>query len=639
VVTVLDVARAPRPIPPTIPNEGTVAVSTTPAGAAIWINGRQNGTATSTLHVKLPVGSVHIEARLPGYRPAETTIDVTGGSRTPVALALVPVLELKLLCSGNAKAIIDEGQAIDLQPGESVRELAVGKHSVRLSTGARGEASFSFDLEPGISQAMTEAPRTRDVASLLISNFANDSRLYVSGAPLTLKVDGRSLGQISPNGIDLPRLLPGSHTVELGDGRKNSIEIGPARTITVIIDSNPNTGTLTVVTNEEGVTVVVSADGKEVKRGQIKNGRFRLPNLKANTYLVQVSKDGYDADVKELPAEIKKREDTTLSFQLTPRIVTASVNIHVMPGAELFVDHNSVGTVAEGTYTVSKLSIGKHTFGAHLNRFVDKELAVELVEGNNKDVNLSLERAEATVQIRRNPSDSTVTYKRAGEDEVHSFNGARQQLPEGDYTFTAQAAGYVDRIEKRHLDAGGGEIIDLTLPKREPDPNPVRLAIAAWLKNNWAQDSVGDWYHRHAGGYVIFPKVLGDGAVEFSITWKGGGRFAGIGKSKAQWVLRYRDEGNHILCELDDEGFEMTRIFDGKKTKLTPKKLSINKMPRYTVRIEVKADRIVHKVRKGDAWVEVGSVSGSSPLLGYFGFFIPNNQELFLKNFGFEPAR
>jgi hypothetical protein len=83
----------------------------------------------------------------------------------------------------------------------------------------------------------------------------------------------------------------------------------------------------------------------------------------------------------------------------------------------------------------------------------------------------------------------------------------------------------------------------------------------------------------------------------------------------------------------------MTRIFDGKKTKLTPKKLPLNKMARYTVRIEVKADRIVHKVRKGDTWVEVGSVSGSSPLLGYFGFFIPNNQDLFLKNFGFEPAR
>ena len=87
--------------------------------------------------------------------------------------------------------------------------------------------------------------------------------------------------------------------------RKHTIEIGPERSLTAIIESDPNTGTLLVQTNEEDAAIVVLLpNGKDVKHGNSKKGPFRVGNLKAGKYLVRAAKEGYDVDVAEQPAEV-----------------------------------------------------------------------------------------------------------------------------------------------------------------------------------------------------------------------------------------------------------------------------------------------------------------------------------------------
>ena len=89
--------------------------------------------------------------------------------------------------------------------------------------------------------------------------------------------------------------------------RKHTIEISPERSLTAIIESDPNTGTLLVQTNEEDAAIVVLlANGKEVKRGNSKKGPFRVGNLKAGNYLVRATKEGYDVDFAEQQAEVVK---------------------------------------------------------------------------------------------------------------------------------------------------------------------------------------------------------------------------------------------------------------------------------------------------------------------------------------------
>ena len=94
--------------------------------------------------------------------------------------------------------------------------------------------------------------------------------------------------------------------------RKHTIEISPERSLTAIIESDPNTGTLLVQTNEEDAAIVVIPNGKEVKRGNSKKGPFRVGNLKAGKYVVRASKEGFDVDFAEQQAEIQKGRTTSI---------------------------------------------------------------------------------------------------------------------------------------------------------------------------------------------------------------------------------------------------------------------------------------------------------------------------------------
>ena len=63
--------------------------------------------------------------------------------------------------------------------------------------------------------------------------------------------------------------------------------------MTVIVESDPNTGTLLVQTNEDDVAITVTTNGREVKRGNSEKGLFRIGNLKAGKYVVRAAKEGY----------------------------------------------------------------------------------------------------------------------------------------------------------------------------------------------------------------------------------------------------------------------------------------------------------------------------------------------------------
>jgi hypothetical protein len=296
-----------------------------------------------------------------------------------------------------------------------------------------------------------------------------------------------------------------------------------------------------------------------------------------------------------------------------------SVRIRVTAGAELFVDGNSVPMVADGTYTISDMKPGAHTFRAQKGKqFLPNQKAVEIVAGQNGEIDLKLSAAPIPVQIKRAPADSNVTYTRTGDPMVHTFGGNRQDLPEGDYTFTARANGYMDRIQNIHVSWDSAGPVDLA----------ESAGIAEWRKGGWTQTR--GWYSRKGGGIIYFPKALGTGSAEFALHWQGQGR--------AQWIVNASDR-SYLQCELDDDGFQVFRVTDGKTPVPIGKKKLVAKMASYIIRIEVKPDTVVHKLQKDGAWELLDSLQDIAPAAGKFGFNIPNRQELFLANFALKPDR
>ena len=379
--------------PVVVAQKGTLEITTIPPGAAVFVDGKPSGiTVPGTL--SRDAGPVEIEARMPGYQTAKAAVNLAAGAHLSVPLTLAPVLALKLQMPSEARVAINNEEPAAVQDGQFFRDLPVGTYAVKILTGRSGTITFAFEVRADGPAVITEPPRAQEVSALLISNFGDQTRIYTGAPSVDVKVDGQTLGQVDKNGLELPKLTPASHELEVGagkDSRKHSIEIGPERTLTAVIGSDPNTGTLLVKTNEDDAAISVLLNEKEVKHGNSKKGTFRA-NLKAGKYLVRAAKEGFDADIGEQPAEVQKGEDKTVTFQFRRQVQATPGKVHLTltPGSELFVDGTSVGTQGD-TRTVENLKQGTHTFRAEKGKqFQAIAKSVEVAAGQTSDLDLRL---------------------------------------------------------------------------------------------------------------------------------------------------------------------------------------------------------------------------------------------------------
>ena len=331
-------------------------------------------------------------------------------------LTLAPVLALKLQFPSEGRVAINDEEPVTVQDGQFLRELPVGAYSVKFSTGRSTTVAFTFEVRADGPAAITGPPAVQGVSALFISSFGDQARIYTGVSSVDVNLDGQALGQLDKNGLDLPKLSTANHELVLTTGkdvRKHTIEITPERSLTAIIESDPNTGTLLVQTNEEGAAIVVRIpNGKDVKRGNSTKGPFRVSSLKAGKYLVRAVKEGYDVDFSEQQADVVKGEDKTVSFLFRPRPQTASVRVRLTPGSELFVDGTSLGTIPEDNRTVPGLKAGPHIFKAEKGN--SSELAqksIEVTAGQTNELDLRLGTVlPVPVDISKTPPDSKVTY-------------------------------------------------------------------------------------------------------------------------------------------------------------------------------------------------------------------------------------
>jgi serine/threonine-protein kinase len=606
------------------PPPGILEISTEPPGAVIFVDDKEKGNTASPLNLSLDAKSVQIEARLPGYRTAKTRVDLKAGLRTPVKLVLPPVVLLKIVLGGEGQVAINNDPAAQVPDGQFSQELLVGEYTVKIGTRRSGSMTFGFNVVAEGQAVVTRPPEVKDVSALLVSNFGDKARIYAGGPAGKVTLDGAPIGELDRKGLDLPSLAAASHDLQVGDGadlRKKTIEIGPDRTLTAIIDADPNTGNLLVQTSEDNVTIVISANGKELARGQTTNRRYSKPALTPRAYTVRAFKEGYDAVPAEQTAEVRKREDKKVSFEFRRKAQPAVARIRLTPGSELFVDSTSLGIIAEEFRIVDKLPAGTHTFRAQKARFQPANQRVDLADGQTKEVDLRLNPAPIPVEIRKVPADSTVTYTKVGDTVVRPLNGTRVDLPEGDYRFNAKANGYLERNATVRITWDTPMPIDVSQdPVKQIEHHPIP-PIREWPSGTWS--AADNYVTSTSVGSVLSPKPLGVGTVQFSIRLSAKGR--------GQWVLQYINDRNYLLCELDDHSFQVTRVSDGNREIVTRNK-AVAKSDWYTIRIDVAPDRITHRLQKNGSFEPLDSFPAVFKE-GRFGFLIAGGQPVSIANF------
>ena len=296
----------------------------------------------------------------------------------------------------------------------------------------------------------------------------------------------------------------------------------------------------------------------------------------------------------------------------------ASVSIRLTPGSELFIDGSSKGITQEDTRVVGNLKAMLHTFRAEKGRqFQPSQKALELSAGRTADLDLRLTVSPVPVDIKKLPPDSSVTYTRAPDKTVRPFAGTHQDLPEGDYTFTADAKGYLQKVAMEHISWDSGRTIDLTQAAAPPS-----YKMADWGNGVWMEKT--GYSVRDGSGYVLFPNPLG--YVQFTVCWQGG-------KTPAQWLLRYVSEKDYIKCEIGDDGFQAVRVSETKSPEVLASKKGLPKSPWYEIHISLRSDGATISLQTGPKSELLGEVAEPGFAGTRFGFYVQNGQHLYLANF------
>src|SRR5262249_8003665 len=158
------------------------------------------------------------------------TKEVANGARVPVPLTLLPVLALKLQFPSDGRVAINNEDPITVQDGQFLREFPVGTYSVKFTTGRSSTVAFAFEVKSDGPAVISAPPNIQGVPALFISNFGDQARIYPGVSPVDVNLDGKPLGQLDKNGLELPKLPAANHELALGTGpnvRKHTIEITP----------------------------------------------------------------------------------------------------------------------------------------------------------------------------------------------------------------------------------------------------------------------------------------------------------------------------------------------------------------------------------------------------------------------------
>jgi hypothetical protein len=597
------------------------SIHTSPSGAGIRINNKPRGV--SDLQLNLEPGTYQIEAELGGYQTASGTLEVKSGSPASIDLKLESVLaSIKLATDTDTGTLwYDDRPAGQVESAQwTLDKIDPGDHKLKFA-GPNGQVSFSFAAAPDSLPVISKLQAANRIQAIVVSNLRDRIRVYCSFCPAQLSGDGLPPTEVGPDGTEIAGLSPGSHRLSLTQGKDQhtvNIEIGSQPTLNAFISTDQETGTLVVIVGEDKAQVYVNG---QLSKHFTKDGQLRIPGLETRDYAIRVTKNGFQ-DAPEQRVKIQKGEETRLTFKLVPVVRMASLSIQdSVPGAEVFIDQASVGTVqSDGSFHFTTLSPGDHQIELRKDGFKPTRLQKHFEGGSNVALSggdTDLQPVVGEIKITFQPPDATVTLARPGEQPIKVTSGNALSLPPGTYILTAHTTQSAPRTSMVQVAAGESRSLDLSLTPG---------GMGDWeLPAAWRYE--GDWYIRKGGNFILYKTVPTSGTFTFNAALRKGKRL--------QWVLNYVDDKNYELFQMDENYFYRSQVRAGQETEAVKVPFKSEKKQVHTFQIRISPTQVVHEILEKGKWTIVDSWSqpGVNLAAGKFGFYIPSNDEISLANF------
>ncbi len=287
------------------------------------------------------------------------TTPVQNASNTQPAVSTNPTVRLYTdLIPGTVS--IDDAAPKDLTDGELVLDnLQPGRHSLKV-TGRNGNAAFSFDVPEKAAPRVVGLPSASNVMAVLVSAEGGQARLVTNAEHSAILLDGKPAGEVTADGLTLENLGKADHDLQVTqdkDRQRFVLTYTPAPALTVYVKSDPNAGTVVVVTGQDNADVYI--DDKLYRR-KTDRGQVRIP-LKVGEYEIRVHKAGF-IDPPSQTVDIKKAEETAVEFRLQPVPEVATLQIKgALPGTMVFVDKDFAALIgADGNSNITNVKPGDH---------------------------------------------------------------------------------------------------------------------------------------------------------------------------------------------------------------------------------------------------------------------------------------
>lgn len=607
-------AFVPTPIAVTEPRE--VTVRSEPSGAHILRDGHEIGVAAPTLTLKLPKGRANLEARLDGFESQSKTIDNAAEHDGEIRFALQPSSQT-LRVAGRGNLSLDGRPAIALPMGVFSGGLAAGDHTLHWRGKGGYDATFQVNVSNGAPATLvTPIHAIQSGAALLVSVASQQARVYTSPA-MFIAVDGARKGIANSGGLNIT-LSAGSHTIVARKGSDvliSAITSGSERLLSMTFENAPSPGSLTVLTDVDGVNLTLLHDTTTVHEGTSVAGKLDIADLPVGSYTLRATTSA-SAPANEQKVVIAQGKNTTISLHLKQTAVIP-LRVRTLPGAEILIDGKEAGIIgASGVLVVPALPAGAHRVEARRHG-KSAVLDMNLVEGEDKAhvADLKLDTGEGLVSLQLNPVDSDVTVYAANGKQV-PVAGTHFSLPEGRYHFIARANGYIDRAEAVDVTAESSVSVNLALGPITIDKKPP--SIAGWEAASWTIDAQSHALTHSDSSMGLYNAQSGRGKYIFAGSI---GRTFLFNKPKVEWVADYRDPNNYLLFSLDRTGFEFFTVKAGKRMP-SGNRITFSPISRYQILVQILPGRVMTSLGDGHQWKLLSDWTGLPDDVdtGRFGF-------------------
>ena len=321
------------------PEPGSILVTSTPTGAAVWLDGEDTGQVTPITLTNVPAGDHVVTVKLDGYADASMPVTVATGETAEVDLELTTLTgSLTVTSTPEGAAILIDGADTGEVTNATLDGIAVGTHTVTLKKD--GYADTTADVTVAYNET----------AALHLDLVEARGSIAVASTPTgaAIWLDGIDTG-MTTNAI-LENVAAGEHTVTVKKAgyadASATVAVADDEIATVSFTLTAPAGSIVVTSAPDGARIVL--DGAET--GETTNAT--LTNVPVGTHTVRVELDGY-LETEET-VTVASGEIASVHFDLDAAAITLQPGWNFVSTPKQLADGQDTIAIFDGVDTAGR---------------------------------------------------------------------------------------------------------------------------------------------------------------------------------------------------------------------------------------------------------------------------------------------